>query len=234
MFNEEIRQKLENFLRNKIQSSFNIGMCYMQYCNEYDDYGDEDFSDVCVCCNAARYENGVTKITLFYEELPNWVIKIPILGNYYEEEDCHSNYEESGSNKENDYCLTEVNYCNEAFSYGIENCIAKTYYICNINDVDFYCSEKVAIVYHDKYPYRTTINYSKPNSLQQAKSLVACYDSYLDVQELALFVDAYGELIAENLLRFLYDFDVTDLHHGNLGFDAQDNIKIIDCAGWRD
>lgn len=234
MFNKQIRQELESFLRTKVRSFFNDDMCYIRYYDESDDCGDEDFSDACFGCGADRYENGVTKITLFYNELTDWVIKIPILGGYYEQEDYHEDYEESGSEKENDYCLTEVNYCQQAISYGIEECMAKTYYICKINDVDFYCSEKVAVVYHDKYPYRAKIDYSKPNSLQQAKNLMACYDSYLDTQELALFIDVYGELVAENLIRFLFDFDVTDLHHGNLGFDVNDKIKIIDCSGWRD
>ena len=60
------------------------------------------------------------------------------------------------------------------------------------------------------------------------------YDSFLATEELALFIDAYGESIAKKLIKFLLDFDITDLHHGNLGFDANDHIKIIDCAGWRD
>ena len=234
MFDESVRQNLENFLLDKVSSSFNWGMCYMEYYNSSDDYSDEDFSAVRAACNADRYNNGVTKITLFYNDLPNWVIKIPILGNYYEEDDYHCDYICSGSEKENDYCLTEANYTREAAELGLGNCFAKTYYICTINEVDFYCSEKVTQVYNEKYPYKSKVSYTNPNSLDQAKNLMSNHYSYLDTEELALFVDAYGESIAERLIQFLYDYDVTDLHHGNLGFDVNDHIKIIDCSGWRD
>lgn len=234
MFNEDIRQTLENFLLDKVSSSFNWSMCYMEYYSESDDCSDEDFSGVCEACNANNYRSGVTKVTLFYNDLPDWVIKVPILGNYYEEDECHCDYECSGSEKENDYCLTEVNYTQEAVESGLGNCFAKTYYVCTINEVDFYCSERVAKVYNEKYPYKSKVSYTKPNSLQQAEQLMKNYDSFLATEELALFIDAYGESIAKKLIKFLLDFDISDLHHGNLGFDANDHIKIIDCAGWRD
>ena len=234
MFTEAIRQDIENFLHTKVRSSLNEEMCYMWYENEYDDCGDEDFSGVCFACGADRYANGVSKITLFYNDLVDWVIKVPILGNYYEEEDDYRDYDQSGAIRENDYCLAELDYCEEALHQNIGQCFAKTYYVCNINGINFYCSEKVDIVYHDKYHYGDTVTYTKPHSYAQAKHLLACYDSYLAVEELALFVDAYGEQTTQQLIKFLYEWDIADLHHGNLGFDTNNNIKIIDCAGWRD
>lgn len=234
MFNEEVRQELKMFLLNKIRSKLSENMCYMEYYSRSSDYSEEDFSDLCYTCGADRYDSGVTKVTLFYHDLQDWVIKVPILGCYYEAEYDYCDYEESGAEKANDYCLAEMDYCKEAVAAGIADCFAKTYYICNIDGIDFYCSEKVDLIYHDRYSYWSKINYTNPNSVEQAKSLMSMHDSYLDTAELALFIDAYGESMAEDLVRFLFDFGISDLHHGNLGFDANDYIKIIDCAGWRD
>ena len=234
MFSEQIRQELEKFLADKVRPSFSWEQCYMQYYNESDDCGDDDFSNVCFNCGADRYENGVTKITLFYNDLQDWVIKVPILGNYYEEDECHCDYEEAGFEKENDYCFAEMKYCEKAVEDDIADCFAKTYYVCTIDCIDFYCSEKIDVVYHDKYHYGDIVTYTKPHSYAEAKNLMMTYDSYLGVEELGLFVDAYGEWTAERLIKFLYDWEITDLHHGNLGFDVDGHIKIIDCAGWRD
>lgn len=235
MFDETVRQHLKTFLLNKVRSDLNTSMCYMSYLDRYDDCGEEDFSAVCDCCNADSYYNGVSKITLFYNELPDWVIKVPILGSYYEDEDNYCDYTESGSTVENDYCLAEADYCQEAVKQNIGECFAKTYYICDIQGISFYCSEKVALVYRDVRFYDAdNITHTSPESMRRAQNLMSKYDSYLDTPQLALFIDAYGEHVTQTLLEFLFDFNVTDLHYGNLGFDADNHIKIIDCAGWRD
>lgn len=236
MFDSLVRQQIEDFLLEKVSNDFSIWRCYNWCCDAYDSCGEEDYSDVVFLCRANRYENGVTKIVLFYDDLPNWVIKIPILGNYIEEIDEYRDFSCSGTGSGNDYCLTEKEYTFDAINYGLENCFINTYYVCEINGVKFYCSPKIDKVYHDVFHYGDKKIYSKPDSFDQAKNLEYCCENecYLDIEDLAFFIDAYGEAVAEKLIRFLYDWDIHDLHHGNLGFDKQGNIKIIDCSGWRD
>lgn len=233
MFNEKIRTMLENFLRERIEDSFNSYKCYNWYVDHYDDCGEEDYSDVRFLCHADRYNNGVTKIVLFYDDLDDWVIKIPILGNYIEEDDEYCDFCNSGTTGDNDYCLTETEYCEDAVEFGIGDLFAKTYYVCNINGVNFYCSERINKTYCD---IRHLACYVHPESYTRAQTLKrSCgYDCYLETKELGFFVDGYGELAAEKLIQFLQDWGIEDLHHGNLGFDKDGYIKIIDCAGWRD
>lgn len=237
MFNEQIRQRLQEFLTNKVEDYANTDMCYLWHEDEDDYDGYDDYSDLAAACHADHYRNGVSKIVLFYDELHEWVIKVPIMGNYYEEEDYHEDFVASGYDSGNDYCRTEVEYCQEAINRDLAGCFALTFFVCTINDIPFYCSERIAKEYHDVYKSIQRIDYKKPNSLNYAKCICNSYARFevpLTEKILAIFVDNYDEDIASQLVDFLVEYHIDDLHLGNLGLDSHNQIKIIDCAGWRD
>lgn len=231
MFNKTVREQLKNFLIETIHNP-DWQDCYIWCEDKDDDCGDCDYQVFSNECGADWYECGVSKICLFYENLKDWVIKVPILGYYYNEEDEYVDFTHSGGDKPNDYCSIEAEYCFQADKYGLGECFAKTYYICTLQGIDFYCSEKIEEPF-----YSRSSNACSDFSYISARDLINCYGKYnspLNLDQLQFFIDSYGYELSEKLMQFLIDFDIQDLHNGNIGFDTVNNVKIIDCAGWRD
>ena len=46
------------------------------------------------------------------------------------------------------------------------------------------------------------------------------------------FVDYYGGAEADILQNFLNNIHINDIHSGNVGYDEDDNLIIIDYAGY--
>ena len=84
IFSEQVAQQLIDFLSTKL--------CFDEelYSHYYDDCCEEDedwYEDLRIQCGADCLQHGASKIVLFYDDLPNWVVKLPLVGEYYEDED---------------------------------------------------------------------------------------------------------------------------------------------------
>lgn len=235
IFNENVRTQLIDFLSTRL-SIPSDGVWY--HCL-YDTCEDDDWFEDFKWEQEADYEaHGCSKIVLFYRELPHWVIKIPFMGCYYEDEDIYEEFTGGNINfpieQKNDYCAGEVYITQEAKKYGLEEMFAKTYYLADFNGYPVYVSEKVVNSYWDG----ASRSWQDENSSREiARNIETSHRNLLDniwmnERALAHFIDIYGELKTYDLLSFIKDMGISDLHDGNIGFTKDMQIKILDYSGY--
>lgn len=184
-------------------------------------------------------KNGVSKIVISYNDIPNYVIKVPFKGRYndcYDETELftYASYEKPYTNINAwDYCESETNCYHDAKEYyDLGDMFAKTEYLGKIEDIPIYISEKITTLMSD-----TRVRNSSEHTEKIARSLRDKYEidwGFCEGKGLSAFIDCYGEKRAEELVSFLEEYDIGDLHEGNIGYDLYGNVKIIDYSGWYD
>ena len=184
-------------------------------------------------------KNGVSKIVISYNDIPNYVIKVPFKGRYndcYDETELFTDasYDKPYTNINTwDYCEAEANcYYDAKEYYDLGDMFAKTEYLGKIEDIPVYISEKITTLVSD-----TRVINSSEHTEKIAESLRDKYEIDWEFREgsgLSAFIDCYGEKRTEELVSFLEEYDVSDLHDGNIGYDLYGNVKIIDYSGWYD
>lgn len=191
-----------------------------------------------------EYEYGATKVVFAPRELDDWVIKVPIFGVRYcpEGEADNSSCEIEYTNANNycpvpgnNYCAAEEYITTQLLSENEEfkKYFISTEYLTTINNVPVYISEKISGDYYDSGS-PTQDSLKKAKQVYNERSSSDDWATRLYPETLAYFIDSYGQPQTEQLLDFLNEYHICDLHHGNLGFDANERIKIIDCAGFFD
>ena len=184
-------------------------------------------------------KNGVSKIVISYSGIPNYVIKVPFKGRYndYDEETelfIDASYDKPYRNINTwDYCEAEANCYHDAKEYyDLGDMFAKTEYLGKIEGIPIYISEKITTLVSD-----TCVRNSSKHTEKIAESLQDKYEidwGFREGSGLSAFIDCYGEKRTEELVSFLEEYDVSDLHDGNIGYDLYGNVKIIDYSGWYD
>lgn len=184
-------------------------------------------------------KNGVSKIVISYSNLPYYVIKIPFKGYYDNYSDgtkyfTEASYEKPYKNINNwDYCETEARCYDHAEKYyHLEDMFAKTEYLGKVEDTPIYISEKITTLMFD-----ARVRNSSRRTEKIAKSLREKYEidyGFCEGDGLLAFINCYGEKRTEDLVAFLEDYDINDLHDGNIGYDIYGNVKIIDYSNWND
>ncbi len=184
-------------------------------------------------------KNGISKIVISYSCLPNYVIKVPFKGQYSDYNDeaefftyasCEKPYKNINSW---DYCESEANCYQDAKEYyDLGDMFAKTEYLGEIENIPIYISEKITMLMSDM-----NVKDSDKHTEKIAKSLRSKYEidySFCEGDGLLAFINCYGEERTEDLVSFLEEYGVSDLHDGNIGYDLYGNVKIIDYSGWYD
>ena len=184
-------------------------------------------------------KNGVSKIVISYSDLPNYVIKVPFKGQYSDYDDeakffiyasCEKPYKNINSW---DYCESEANcYYDAKEYYDLGDMFAKTEYLGEIEDTPVYISEKITVLMSD-----TKVKNSNKHTEEIAKTLRDKYEidyNFYVGDGLLAFINCYGEKRTEDLVSFLEEYGVSDLHDDNIGYDLYGNVKIIDYSGWYD
>ena len=64
------------------------------------------------------------------------------------------------------------------------------------------------------------------------EDVVKFIDSYLKPECVANFCSSYDSLRMIDLAKFLYRYDVTDIHDANVGFDDDYRLRIFDFSGY--
>lgn len=232
IFNDQVRQELIDFLSDKLY--FSNGEMYNHYYDE-DMYEDEEWYDeVGMECEADDWDHGASKMVLYYNALKDWVVKIPFAGDYYEEEDRYNNFCEANRYlpiAEDDYCAAEAYLTKQATAAGVDFMFACTYYLMTIDGVRVYVAERVR-------PQSWKIEWQNPDSsAASAADIRSCcqdefYESHMSETDLALFVDAYGEDAALDLISFISEWRINDIHSGNTMMDNNNHIRIVDYSGF--
>jgi len=232
-FTDEMREELINFLKNNLDIPSN-GVWAHYYEDGYED--DDWYEDFGYDCGADYIEHGASKAVLFYSDFPSIVVKIPFCGEYIEDEDKFKDFEHSNLyfpiEESNNYCAGEAYITNQSFYVNLEKMFALTYFLFECNGTPIYISEKI--------PNSRWSNprwHDKDYSLSIAQDIKTCRNdeltaTCLDEEVIALFVDAYGEEKTYELIDFIVEHNIRDLHNGNIGFTKDMKIKILDYSGF--
>ena len=192
--------------------------------------------------------NGVSKIVIIPRNSA-YVIKTPLFGswNYPEEyneenDEYYTDYENAyfdeytGAYYEDaeidcsNYCELEEYLYNFTVEHGVSDMFAKTeFFDWAKGNRPVYISEKCKNFYWDD---RKPSNASKTLVKSKRDSHTPGW-SRMEPTITALFVDDYGVEKAEKLFQFLSDFNITDLHSGNVMISEKTGkIVITDYSGF--
>jgi hypothetical protein len=169
----------------------------------------------------------------------NYVIKTPIYGYYYEEEDCYNTehnyfrreeveFDGAASEDGNNYCEDECTRYQELKDEGLEMFFAETEYFGTFDGVKYYIQRRVDST--NAFEYGTA---PSEDSKNKAKN----YEFNLfSVEWTAKAIEYYGEEKVKHLLHYLSlpcnDNFCSDFHAGNYGYYKDEIPVIFDYSGY--
>ena len=218
----------------------------------------EDYYDRLAIETGARWvKAGCTKVVLFFDEYPDVVFKIPIIGScyvsideYYDSyslQNYNDDFENYNFNEEKfskfvnpyhnaicdgSYPIEEDDYCAaEAYLYGAaeEENISELFAATH-----FLCDSYGVSVYVSKRMNtdKTVESIASKASIETAKSLLN--NTELSTCDIAAVIEQYGLDKAIKLIDFCAAYDIFDFNPGNIGFDDKGRFRIIDYSSFRE
>ena len=188
-------------------------------------------------------ENGISKLVLIPRVISHFVIKIPYRviwdGDEYDEEnDEYGLYREFSQAPFSgwDYCASEWMYYCLAKKHHLENFFPKTI-LYKENPYPIYCQEK-CLPFYKVQTHTKSKEYAEAKarelSTTMPKELKRNFYT-LDKNWITDAIDWYGEDQLFKLLRFLADYNITDLHRSNYGY-LEETLRpvLIDFSGFYD
>ena len=198
--------------------------------------------------DATWVKQGCTKVVFYFRDLmPDYVVKIPFMGFYclpgdvYDEDEDINNIvmtadiidaDPFGENANAwDYCERESNLYEMAMKSHLEEFFAGTYFIGVYNGCPIYISE-----YVDKYGW-PRVQQKKFQNEDDYEKIVSNLENGEEAfgKKITLYlIEKYGKEKIVNLLHFIDDYDICDLHSGNVFFTQNGNLKIVDYSGYNE
>lgn len=242
MNNFVIDETLNNIIRDIKRSNIRESLCYQYYEDEFDCDNNCNFEDISWCCNADDFEFGATKVVLFYDKEDRYVFKIPIYGEYIANEGTINSYTDAniylrGTDiPNNNYCAREAYLTKMAQKVQVDDMIAKTFFLTEVNGVPIYISEKAESFLYGDISKTTPISRETEDIVEQ---MFSSYPDELDsigfghnTPLLEIFIEQYGEQKGWDLLSFLVDYSINDIHYSNVGVTKDGKLKLIDYSGY--
>lgn len=201
------------------------------YCDDYDSEGhcNEIISSHLVRDIAC----GASKAVLFLDGEDDYVIKVPFYGYGGEDEVIWFN----GANLYDVAVETDWNYCelesevyNLALETGVEEFFASTEFLCSINDIPVYVSEKMDNVtkgYDYSSPEAEEENWRRAVNFVKGNKGTPFSTEYIDT-----LIRGYGEEKVQKLIDFVSSVGISDFHPGNWGYDKNYRIRLLDYSGY--
>ena len=167
-------------------------------------------------------EPGTFRHTFIFDDC-DWVLKIP---------------RKIGEHNYND-CEIEVMVYKLAEKYGINHFFAPAAQLasfnCSLGEIPIYVMKKV-VVDEDRVSDHFYSLYDGDS--EDEEDVSEWYENNFDEigATMQAFVDYYGGAEVDILQNFLNNIHINDIHSGNVGYDEDDNLIIIDYAGynWED
>lgn len=188
----------------------------------------ENYQEIADFVGAEDYKNGASKLVLFFNEFPQYIIKIPLFGCVEIDYDDYLSVTVSPDNL--DYIEYGKNYCEEeAYIYkkakakGIEEFFAKTEFLITIEGIDIYYSKKV--VRASKYELQR-------EKLDEAKSLRDSYEVDLASSYIAQMLVYVSIDKIKDLLSFIYEYSIWDLIGDNVFIDKDGHVQLVDYSSF--
>ena len=195
-------------------------------------------------------DSGASKVVLVFTN-SDYVVKIPFKGEFceYDDYDCENSCNRDcscsrcsrGSVVENyyeftgarigeseyswDYCAAEQFFYEKAVVAGVEEFFIKTIFIGEFDGHPIYLQEKVEV-----YGYN-----SQTKSSEQSKEIFIEKFRDSEIQNAnfgGLLIECYGEDRINQLVEFLSEVGISDLHSSNVGICANRPV-LFDYSGYR-
>ena len=219
-----------SIITNLFQHNFKFALTYHRAPDEkYGFYGFETWLRAHQEEFDCDWYSGETKVCIAPYILENWVIKVD-----FDRNSCPEDYYEYYQLIS--FCEQELITYEKAVSNNLQSFFAPIYKIGTINDATFYLQEKVfpdADVVMNSFE-----NYSKYfveeeeyDDNVEYLDAVSEYASELDDEDRlrAMFDDYEG---VEELIEFINENEINDLHEGNYGRKSDGNWVIFDYSGY--
>ena len=181
--------------------------------------------------NGIKAASGETKVCFIVPELKNWVIKVGFLrktSRYY-----------SKYHLDMDFCKLEADYYAEAEEQEMETYFAATYYAGTVNEVPFFLQEYATIdptLFENKFNIygKSLSKYHHSNSSSSSSdSSSSDYNYYGDDLTLEERIKAVFGEDTEELIDFVEEHEINDLHEYNWGTAADGRYIMIDFSGYK-
>lgn len=189
----------------------------------------QNYQEIADFVGAEDYKNGASKLVLFFNEFPQYIIKIPLFGcaevddDYLDEDVTVSPDKLAYIEYEKNYCEEEAHIYKKAKAKGIEEFFAKTEFLITIEGIDIYYSKKV--VSASKYELQR-------EKLDQAKSLRNCYDVDLSTSYIAQMLVYTSIEKIKVLLSFINEYSIWDLTGDNVFIDKDGYVQLVDYSSF--
>ena len=218
---EEVQQFMNQFLEDAV----NYGLGEWLVNPNRNIYANAEHTEM--ICNLKKdydfsIEFGTYRHTFIFDDC-DWVLKIP---------------RKIGEHNYND-CEIEVMVYKLAEKYGLHHFFAPAAKLvpfnCNLGEIPIYVMKKV-VVDEDRVSDHFYSLYDGDS--EDEEDVNEWYENNFDEVDATMqaFVDYYGGAEADILQKFLNNIHINDIHSGNVGYDEDDNLIIIDYAGysWED
>lgn len=168
------------------------------------------------------FSTGMTKMVILDNLNTRWVIKTDLCGDDYKR-----------------YCKLEARNYKRACEQNIEECFAATYYFTTVNNYDFFIQERVNIDdgYNEEVFYQYVSRdidpseYENKDEYREKISDMAC--DMNDEERIYAMLDENGyNGDIEEIVRFIDDNDINDLHAGNWGVTTDGFTVMVDYSGF--
>lgn len=233
---------ISKFLQERLENtgipSFENICCHLV--DDDEDTLDGEYAEFARLMGASDWDNGATKLVLWFDEIPDYVVKIPFYGRIHHEMDDNGCWEEIESYSYHgadmatifrdvpcdDYCAVESRVYEEAFNMDMAQFFAQTFFLMEKFGVAFYLSRKI-----DNTLWSSHFNVSD-GSLVRASRM--SYTGFSESHIVACFIECYGEKDTQTLVEFVEAVNITDLHDDNVGITADGKVVIIDYSGYNE
>ena len=187
---------------------------------------------------AVWFETGCSKIVFGFSELEDYVVKLPLFGQWIEQYDKYTDdyyivfdeYNNANSNhNSNDYCYKESEIYKLLQEDGLADLAFGTHFLFSVDGVPVYMSEiceNCGLTVSNCYPFVSEDSRKKGQQKSQRNGYIM-YDDMLSV-----FIEQYGESVTDGLLEFISKYGIRDFHNGNVGYDSNGCIRMIDYSGF--
>ena len=235
---------VQDELYNKIKDR--ISKLYLSSLYDEDDnpeiYEDEHWEDLRWSIKADDVAWGASKVVFWFDDIKDYVIKVPLQGRY---EDYNEDYQDFCNAYPSpafgdkyyyaswDYCGAEAhiysfikeNYPNLAQFFAATFLIGE-----NDHGVPIYAAENI------KGGKGTSAHWKDASDASENKACLTI-DTYgscggLSPHILALMYDQYDENDVDDLMNFILEYHIDDLHSGNIGFNQEGKVVIMDYSGF--
>lgn len=195
----------ENVYRwvEKVDNTYG-NVCYGDYDNDYDFEISTETRLIHISC-------GATKCVI---EGNGWVYKMPFTDGCY------------------NYCEKEVEIYEKAIEASVEEFFAPCYFLKKIDNFEVYIMKYAEVDYDSLMEDLYARLSGEGMSENEAENTAQWADENAEFVEYLFPYYAEDNDTFENLLCFLSEEDINDLHSGNMGY-INGNVVLIDYSGFR-